>query len=72
MKSEVINNTSSGRIEFTAGELERLRLAARKFGREKLDRIIANHPPEYWENYWKAMEERRAGIRQERICGNRS
>jgi len=62
MELNVNKSTDSGRIQLTAEELERLRSAAEKFGKEKLDLIIANHPPEYWENYWNAVKRRRARI----------
>jgi hypothetical protein len=59
MELNVNNSTDSGRIKLTADELERLRPAAEKFAKEKLDCIIANHSPEYWENYWNAVKRRR-------------
>jgi hypothetical protein len=62
MEVNVKNRKGAGRIQLTVDELDRLRLAAKKFGREKLDRIIAGHSPEYWENYWEAVKRRRVRI----------
>ncbi|MDR6804311.1 hypothetical protein J2Y45_001580 [Dyadobacter sp. BE34] len=62
MALNVNNNADSDRIQFTSDELEKLRIVAEKLGKEKLARIVANHPPEYWENYWNAMKRHRLGM----------
>jgi hypothetical protein len=62
MEFNINNGTDPGRIQFTGEELESLRSAMEKLAKEKWDCIIANHPPEYWENYWNAVKRRRARI----------
>lgn len=59
MELNVNNGTDTGRIHLTTDELEKLRSAMKKLAKEKLDSIIANHSPEYWENYWNAVKRRR-------------
>lgn len=71
MELNLNNSTDLGRMELTADQIEKLFSAMQKLAREKRDLIIANHPPEYWENYRNAVK-RRARIRQEWMRENRS
>lgn len=63
MELNVNNGPDSGRIQLSTDELERLRPAMEKLAKEKLDRIMANHSPEYWENYRNAVKRRRMRLR---------
>lgn len=59
MELDVNNSTDSGRFQLTPDQLDRLRPAMEKLVRQKRDRILANHSPEYWENYRNAVKRRR-------------
>ena len=64
MELNVNNSTDSGRFQLTPDQLNRLRPEMEKLAREKRNRILANHPPEYWENYRDAVKRRRMQARR--------
>ena len=61
MELNVNTGADSGRMELTTDQREKLFFAMQKLAEEKRYRILANHPPEYWENYLEAVKRRRLG-----------
>ncbi|SDF79622.1 hypothetical protein SAMN04487996_112219 [Dyadobacter soli] len=62
MELNINTTTNSGRIELTADQREKLFSAMQKLAEEKRALILANHSPEYWENYRNAFQRRRLGV----------
>jgi len=66
MEPHLNNSTDSVRIELTNVQMEALFLAMEKLAKKKRRLILANHPPEYWDNYLNRVKQRREGIREEK------
>ena len=62
MELNVNGKADPRRLELTVDQVEKLFSGMQKLAREKRDRIIASHSPEYWENYWNAVKRRRLGV----------